>query len=303
MKFFFVFISVQFLFIASIFSQNQWAPVGAKWYYSHTTEQSPCDYLYTIEASTDTIILSKTVQKFSIQEIYIKYNGSFPNNPYFDTILGIKYMYYDSGKVYQYNNIKNQFDLLYNFKAKTGDTIIIRDTPKSGYKIDCVKKNLFGEDSLLFFYTHDIETTEIIFEGTKNPIIENIGSTLFLFGNGKTGIFSDGKCLKCYDNGKKVYKYCDAGIECNQINSSWWKAAALLSPTMPEIRVDNDQLYINADDIIQKFQITDITGRIIISHNINSTIHTESISQLVSGLYILKIFKGSEEYTYKIIKK
>ncbi len=131
------------------YGQKEWAPVGAKWYYSIPTELSGTNYLYILESEKDTVIASKNVRKILTKEIYLK---SYK----MDTIINHEFIYYDSSKVFQYDKPNNKFNLLYNFKAKQGDTITVSEDPLFKYRIDSVRKKIFCGDSLLFFYTSDL---------------------------------------------------------------------------------------------------------------------------------------------------
>ena len=115
-KYSFVLIFTLFCYCFS-FSQIEFAPVGAKWWYVlPCADLNPdCGYS-TFESVNDTILLNKNAK-------IIKYTVNGVVKPEATQI-----MYSDSDKIYYYMN--NKFYMLYDFGAKAGDTLKIKLGPQ-----------------------------------------------------------------------------------------------------------------------------------------------------------------------------
>ena len=66
-----------------------------------------------------------------------------------------------------------------------------------------------------------------------------------------------------------------------------------------------DLVYINSKDNVEKYEIIDVTGRVINSGSVKKDGQVSSVStdSLSAGLYILKLYTDKEVVTKKIIKK
>ncbi len=157
-----------------IYSQ-EWAPVGAKWIFT---------YKFYMSASIDTLVIRSigdTVIQTHKCKILIK------NHTTCDTRSGKEYMYSDSGKVFFYDVSRSDFQMLYNFNAKVGDTIIIFPgaNPNNEYIatiIDSVKHidiNSFERKKIYVHYSYPETNWYITF--FQDEIIENIGSLWYMF--------------------------------------------------------------------------------------------------------------------------
>ena len=122
---------------------SQWAPIGAKWYYDHYSGAQP--YLTVIESIKDTTILNKQCKELKSYEIFVnQYLQNSTLYSYWDTLnCPSQYSYYDSSIVYLYDDTLNNFYVLYNFNAVTGDTITVRDSLFQGYCPDSGPAHLF----------------------------------------------------------------------------------------------------------------------------------------------------------------
>jgi len=220
MKKFYLFTTIVILFCNSLYSQ--WAPIGAKWYYNHTTGAPP--YLTVIESIKDTVVLNKQCKVLKSYTIYAM--GVSPGIYQWDTLYcPMQYTYYDSSKVYLFDNMLNAFYMLYDFNATTGDTITVKDTLFSGYcpedipsnlfqyKVDSVSDTLINGINLRKQYASATQNSDWIFyappyPGAYNhyPIIERIGSLIYLFGKGISGIEGSISYLRCYEDSSIFYR-------------------------------------------------------------------------------------------------
>ena len=169
-----------------------WAPLGAKWYYSHSFGLPP--ELTVVESTGDTVIDGKQcriLKSYMISRVEISY-GIFR----YDTLnCPIHYSYYDSGKVYLYDSTVNDFRVLYNFIALAGSIQTVIDTPFEGfcpdpvystlfqYKVDSINDTIISGINLTRQYTSPTQNADWIFSHTNSivggyPIMERIGSQL-----------------------------------------------------------------------------------------------------------------------------
>jgi len=156
--------------LSFIYSQ-EWAPTGATWYYTYNPEMS---YGYVkIQNVGDTIIHEKQCRSLK----QIAYGWSSPG--YYDTLdLGTIYTYEEENIVYYL--VGDQFYILYNFKAKPGDTWILRHpghpfiSDATGEVIvDSIGFKIISNDTLTSFYVSSKEGSCVGFYPTE--IIEKIG--------------------------------------------------------------------------------------------------------------------------------
>lgn len=218
MKKLFLFTSIITLFCNALYSQ--WAPIGAKWYYDHYSGAQP--YLTIIESIKDTVILSKQCKVLQSYEIYAVMDST--GGYHWDTLYcPLQFTYYDSSKVYLYDNVSDAFYVLYNFNALAGDTITVRDSLFPGYcpdtyqsnlfqyKIDSVRDTIISGINLRKQYVKTTQNSEwyitdpYVPSGYNPTIIERIGSYKYLFG---VMSFVEGSIshLRCYQDSSIYYR-------------------------------------------------------------------------------------------------
>ncbi len=208
-------------FIVALCASNsiaQWAPNGAKWYYDHYPQTQ--SYLTVIESVKDTLILSKNCKILKSYMIYIV-NDSYYLQHWDTLYCPLQYSYYDNSKVYLYDDIIEDFYLLYDFNALKDDTITVKNTPFDGYcpednlsmlfeyKIDSISDTLIGGISLNMQYVSPTQNADWAISGFYQnynfPIIERIGSLKYMFGlsSEMEGSISN---LRCYQDETLLYK-------------------------------------------------------------------------------------------------
>jgi len=104
-----------FLQISTVIGQ-EFAPIGAKWYYNSMAEglAPPYSEYYLYESMKDTFINEQSVKK--ITRTYYRYRGdSVILTPYFISQI--------EDTIFLYNPLDNVFDRLYIFNAIKGDTL------------------------------------------------------------------------------------------------------------------------------------------------------------------------------------
>ena len=167
-------------------SAQDFAPVGAKWYYSQATI-NPNEHKYkTFESVADTVINSIQCRK-------IIESGGY-TNPHSSKY---HYMFSRNDSVFFYAG--GTFNLLYDFGAQPGDTIVLPyfltyDNSPLKMIIDSVRSiNINGHSRIL----QNISCGDGLSVGFGPKVIEGIGATYFMFPS--YDMSYDGP-LRCYED-------------------------------------------------------------------------------------------------------
>jgi len=213
-------------------AQTEWAPIGAKWYYDKPEGMMSGAVGYVLISSTkDTIIGSKNIRVLTVD--YYKSNDSIVKYPAI-------YTYYESGKVYYWNN--DQFFLLYNFNA-TKDTVwqIINtiDHNSCGAEtfgsviVDSVRAEQIGQNNLKCLYVSPNKSS--VWEYRK--VIEPIGSTFYMLPTpvfcGVADDFPFAAPLRCYEDHLLGIVHFDLFTKCDFISTAieqFNKGKIIISP-------------------------------------------------------------------------
>ena len=294
-----------FFSIVSQAQTNDFAPIGAKWYYTERYAFSgDIDYL-SIESVKDTVIKGKTCH-------VLKNNGGLVCSYY-----SIEdYVYTEDSVVYFYVSQIDTFQVLYNYKAQKGDSwkVVFQANP-SDYlnsitvNVDSVSFiNLNGTKLIKQFITQESINGFDIF--TYNcEIIEKIGDLNYLFNfqdiSGLTcdANYSDG--LRCYEdssiyfNNNNIYPSCDyisLGKEHIIMNNS-----IEISPNPFQ-----KTIFIKFNNVrVSKIEIYNLIGFTVFEKNTlryKNQIELD-LSNLISGVYIAKITTLDNKIALKKIVK
>lgn len=313
------------MFSVSLLSFSQtWAPVGAKWYYSHSYGMPP--ELTVIESIGDTMLDGKQCR---ILKSYMIYAVMFPNGTYrYDTLnCPMQYSYYDSGKVYLYDSILTDFLVLYNFNATAGSIQTVIDTPFPGfcpettnsslfqYQVNYVNDTLINGIILTRQYTSPTQNADWVYSDPNGmvgdyPIIEWMGSAKYLFG---VTIYQamEGSicCLRCYQDSNIFYKAsfwpssrpCDyltpIYTNVNEMNDINNNLKIFPNPFRDYIEIDN-----KSNSEIQEYELFNSIGLIVNSGVVSESHIFISTNHLSPGFYFLKLKTEHLDFFSKIIK-
>jgi hypothetical protein len=281
-------------------SSQEWAPVGAKWYYT-PPGYGNCVY---VESVKDTVV-----------------------NEQQSKLLGIRYCYDDqliSNEIIQqtgdsiYFLHDTIFILLYNLSAKIGDTIEVYQNefiPIDGFlhqgypeSISSFGYKIIGYDSIdIGGEWRKRQQTENLHNsawkvsiGNYPFIIDGIGSMCYFFGR-FSGIIPEELLgqLRCYSDEKTNWK-----------NPSWNEDCDFLytgteSPIVPGISLYpnpfSKNIRIEVDRSYQYFaKVYDFTGKLVVCTAFHNSV---SIGEnLQQGLYILKVETEMKQFSYLISK-
>ncbi len=279
------------LILGANLSAQDYFPEGATWYYDVPPGSFPFQYTYTfMECKGDSIFnndtltfIEGTVSCSTGWDALIKQNGQ---------------------KIYQLNLCDSSLNLLYDFGASVGDTLVIDPDPCDTWSIDSIilvvdsikPININGNILNQFFITQ----INFPFWAFPGNIIEGIGNTYSfypLYGTCDPW----GGPLRCYNDtiigeyktgihgGVCDTNYLVVGIEETRMNDV---VKIFPNPT-------KDKIQVSSNSIIEEIQLFDIQGRFLFS----AKKRTVDLSSLSKGVYIVKIHLKNEIVNKKIIRE
>lgn len=297
------------LFTANCFAQKTFAPIGTKWYYSLGAIDDQSGLInnqncITIESLKDSTINGDSVRQLRITRIH-------PDRS-IETI-STEYIKQTGNSIDYYNPYSNQFIELYNFGLSAQDTLTVHQektrVPAGFFKdsvsffsyvidsVDSIRVNntLIKRQKVVDNYSNlsnwcmTLQATLTGDDG-NNYILENFGSTAYLFGY--TRFFhleSMPTLLRCIEyNGNVIYK-----------NPYWDKDCdyTILHIGMEELSFDKNKLKISpnpASNFIS-LPLNDFENVSIFNHlgqpvfSTDQSVSFIDVKELKSGMYFLKI--------------
>ena len=216
---------------------TEWAPVGAKWYYTLSCINGPspsdCDTYYTIESVKDS-----TVNPGSVQARILKVQK---HNRGKAEALADEITYGDLNKVYHYDKHLDAFYLLYDFTAGKGDTLKIRTSDFTNYWgnvsnqfIEVVKEvasfSVNGQDLKQYTTAPVVDTDKQLLTewtyatgGHDATVVQGIGSMYWMFGGDLLAVAAQHGHLglRCFEvRGKVVYKDPLFDLDCDYTDNN-----------------------------------------------------------------------------------
>jgi len=290
------------------FTQSEFAPIGAEWYYSQYVSFMPPMANYVKHTCIkDSTIEGKRVKV--IQKTNYRYGGiPFP--------MGYEYLYQHGDTISYWKS--GEFHVLYNFSLSKGDSILLYSempnycvdkTPYGWSSIDSVFSVTINNHSLKAYYATHKKGSDWGFDGW--PIIEKIGSTMYLFPQ-YTDCIMDMPglgALRCYsDPDLGFYQF--EKTRCDTIT------------TYPDgfIQLDKNSLFtvfpnpVSRDLIIQSnstneeaytLELYSVKGELVKTECLEggSTLHRIDVSSLKSGVYIVRLISASGRYSEEVVIK
>jgi hypothetical protein len=290
---------ISFLLLTIIADCQNWAPIGAKWTYTQTFASSFAKDTIVIKSIGDTIIQGKNCKILKKSDVVCD------DRPFKE------YMYSDSGKVFFYDDLKNRFQMLYNFNAQVGDTYTVFPaiSPFDSIgndsiviNVDSISTTIINSITLKKLFVHRSNLGEWPCLG--GIIIENIGDLFYMFPwiSGLCDINFAGP-LRCYEDSIIGFHdfgtapscdYVDIGIiENKKINN----VSILPNPATDRIVIDC------LDSRELNISIYNLIGHLVLLSNIDNKKNEIDISNLATGMYIIKVTGVNWTVQRKIIKE
>lgn len=293
-----------FFFAGIVAAQNSnFAPLGAKWWYSlDCTGYQDCGY-YTMTVTKDTTIGAVSARIIEKEMFGGESWSSIDKTPFI--------VYSEGNKVYNYDKINDEFYVLYDFGLQAGDTLTIQDTTKfrGFYNIEggtdialfqvVVDSNViksFGNYSLTHLYTSPTANSSYFFNG---PIIEHIGNTHSFLG--EPSMMTPGGYpghWRCYKDSliDLTHNNCEyianVGINESSINN----VSIYPNPTTDIVTIDL------ADNNNSELFIYQLDGTFIRKQTLLSNNTVISISDLNVGVYLFEVQNDKGTIIRKIVK-
>lgn len=255
-------------------SSQEWAPVGAKWYFTHHHWGEDGVSYTTAKSVKDTIIKGQLGTKVVSEGFLCRWNTM--------------YTYMQNDSVFVYNHDLEQFTMLYDFGATVGDLWEIFDI--YGYhsepiimRIDSIHHVVFNDSLFKVLYPTTLNPEGFF----SNRIIENVGSVAFAptFEYCDSG---DG-LLRCYEDEnvfyhEGVYECTESTVNIEDLNKS--KINMFPNPS-------SSTIYFNHLEITTyTYKIKDYLGRVIMEDRLSNRFI--DVNQLQSGLYYIDLYKGTK---------
>lgn len=295
--------------VKSAFAQQEFAPIGAKWYYNRPNTFATNNFI-VFESVKDTVIDQKTCK---IVEIRNDYGTS-------ETVHR-DYFYQDLSKIYYFNHKSRTFHLLYDFSASPGDTITVHAeafTPNISFLpnsrtipffkyvvvevenievsgINYVRQKVKDVENSTWGFVRPLSIDQV------NYILSDIGSLVYMYGASYIFVMEDEPImLRCYETSGSLYA-----------NPLWTgQCTEGLSTPIKNINTINvypnpfeNDIYVESDQEIVRIEVYSIIGNLVFSSNkLNVTKEKLSLNNLPKGSYILRIITKDNNY-YKKIQK
>ncbi|MDA3819148.1 MAG: T9SS type A sorting domain-containing protein [Candidatus Delongbacteria bacterium] len=275
----------------------EWAPVGAKWFYSQKLLNP--DYItYTyIESIKDTIIHDTICKKL------VEYRYDMSNN---ERVIHTKFfMFKNNSKVYYYSSEKNRFCLLYDFSKQAGEYWILDEFTYSdadGFDnrvyVDSISNCTINGENRIVQFIH-MEDQALCFD--NDTIIECIGNQNYMFPFCE---LSDIGTLRCYEDNTLGNYHVTGTQDCtyqylavNTYNTASNEYSIYPNPTQDIIMVNW------IDKKSRKIEIVNSMGKTVFSDKDTESGNVHNLSGLTAGIYILFILinKGNILFTENII--
>jgi hypothetical protein len=289
-----------------VFAQQEWAPTGAKWYYSTPGYYPESSSMYgsciTLESIKDTIIKNLTCKILELRTCNSNYS------------ITRVFIHQSNDSIFYYNENYENFFLLYNFSAKIGDTVSVHNdtfTPTPAYlsykqeapfeykvvEIDSI------EYSGIWLKRQKVTALDDLYWLSGLYIVEKLGSDVYFFGrSAKVPLVAGYQFgeLRCYSDNTLSYK------------SLTWNDNCDYTSIVSTSNINNAKVYPNpAKDFIViehtsnktiNIEILDELGRNIYVFYAKENQYKLSLATFQSGIYFLKIINESNLQYIKFIK-
>ena len=287
-----------------IYSQ-EWAPIGAKWYYTYIPEYALGldPRVETIEVVGDTTILGKTCR---VLEANVGLNLGL-------ICEGSRFMYNENDSVFYYDAVEDKFNLLYVFNASIGQSWNVPLCYNQNFGNGASLTVTVEDKYITTFDSTDVMTYKVNWSFYFNPtpydtiIYENIGSAASMYMMGILATVHSGiRGLRCYDSPETgLINF--LGEPCDQIVSTEKEVDKKMSlkiyptPVGDLLKYKFEHNYLTGDNSVRIFNVAGY--EIYKKENIaTGTEQVVSVSDWPTGIYLFQfINSGRLVETKKII--
>lgn len=302
-KIFSFYVLILYATVYCLNAQPEWAPIGAKWYYTspYYMHEDPGDYYKqctVMESIKDTMVFGKKCRKIDVR--------------YCSNNLEVGwFIVHQNGDTLSYLNGES-FHVLYNFSAKPGDTITVhkglfipvsaslnRMNPRYGfqyYVVDTGRIQIYGQ----WLRRQEVKNTYNSDFVLSKYIVEKIGNYTYFLGRfivqyiGQAGGF-----LRCYHD--PLLDYTAEGWV-NNCGLTEIKEHLTQNELTYFFNQVSKELEIKSQYPINKIMILDILGKIVKqSHYKGEFLVNENFGSFRKGMYIISVTTEYGIFNYKIV--
>jgi len=259
---------------------KEFAPVGAKWYYSFHDMVMPVVTYSTLVCYNDTVILGVNTKQIS----------------------GGYFVFENNKQIFLYQPQINDFTLLYDFNKNTGETWDVV-TPMWGVAdtftviVDSIDIEIINNDTIKVQYIRSLDMLWS-FDGKT---IEYIGNTMYLFPQYGLADPHTGP-LRCYED--VDYTYHPMGIPCDTIYIVYTpeKHPEKYLSIAPNFARDYISINVRSTCNQMYIQIFDLYGRLWYEKEINQQTQSIFVGDLPKGINFVKLNCENKMYIEKFLK-
>jgi hypothetical protein len=298
-----VLIILWLVLISDVTFSQDFAPIGAQWYYSeHHAFSGDIDYL-KIESVKDTVIKGLACRKL-VKNTVLNCTGRFDS----------EYVYMEDSIAYFYDADFDDFQILFDLNAKKDSSWLIKIMDYDE-NIDTLKISV---DSVDFFEVNSVKLKRLhvtytgfysgdIYMQYYSKILGTIGDIDYVF-----NIYPSwaGACDANYSGGLRCYSddrlgFYETGLVDSCDYTYEWVGVNNNKPVILNIypTIASNQIWIsNAPDYFFRVKITDLAGKTMYVDNLRGDSEID-ISNLQQGYYIIQILDNDTLLGFsKIIK-
>lgn len=277
--------------------QTEFAPIGAKWYYTYYFAQipGPGGSTYT----TFTSLRDTTVNNLACRIILEQRNYDCLGEASIHKLYHI--MYSDSGRVYEILNGDKY--LLYDFNKNQGEYWVIPNYGNDTIYVDSTSTlGLLNGQTKKVLYVSKSDNSQL-FYNFSGKIIEDIGFESYLLPYLETVPCQFGGPFRCYseNNTLVLSSLLPCDYETVDINNYPKQDEKIKVSTLVENELVID---LTESSLMQNSTITLInsSGSVVYNSNSsNSTVLTINVSHLAKGIYVLNIRSKTNQMNKKVV--
>jgi hypothetical protein len=272
-------------------AQNDFAPIGAKWYYT-----AP----YTGNCIELTSVADTTIYELNHRVIEFRFCKD-------NSLISQEYFHQRGDSIFYYNYYHESINLLYVFSASVGDTVVVHDktfkptkgfydpnnelgdsVPFFSYRVELIDSIMHNGEWLKRFELNSMYRPNAII-AFHTPIIEKLGATNYIFGRfAYIPTIDNVGLLRCYFDTEFEYVAptwtfpCDTCITTN-IDERHINSIINLYPNP----IKKGNLFISAENIITGITLYNIRGEKLLDIQPMAYLVNLDVESLKSGIYIL----------------
>ena len=296
--------TISLIVSAITFYGQDFAPIGAEWYYNEQFAFSGDINYIKFTSEKDTLIFGKNCKKITKRHKILC-------NDRPDT----EYIYSRNDTVFFRDTTFNEFQILYDFSANPTDSWIIKimdeeqDIDTITITVDSVSTTQINGQNLKTLYVTYNKDDENMPEIYSSTIIEKIGDIKYMF---NWYPWSNIACDGNYTSGLRCYQDSDIGMYSTGIVDScdyvyiWTGISQTKSGARIELFPNPTQDFVKikvADISNYSIELLDLNGKLLKSTETSNSVLRLDLPQINRGVYVIIVRQGNQILGYKKLIK